>query len=107
MNCIHQNCLRIVLENDYFREKLSEFYKENKKLKEELSQFKNFSKSTIGIQTDEIRPTNKDENDVKIKHSNKCTVCTISLNKKNITKSGISQTQAKNNIEIYNQINKV
>jgi hypothetical protein len=30
------NCVRTSLENDYFREKLTEFYRENKKLKEQI-----------------------------------------------------------------------
>lgn len=30
------NCIKVSLENDYFKEKLTEFYKENKKLKEQV-----------------------------------------------------------------------
>jgi hypothetical protein len=34
------NCVQTSLENDYFKEKLTEFYKENKKLQEQLNKLK-------------------------------------------------------------------
>ncbi len=35
------NCLQANLENEYYKEKLTEFYKENKYLKEKLKDFQN------------------------------------------------------------------
>ena len=35
------NCLKANLENEYYKEKLTEFYKENKSLKEKLKEFQN------------------------------------------------------------------
>ncbi len=35
------DCIQTSLENDYFKQKLTEFYKENKFLKEQINQLKN------------------------------------------------------------------
>ncbi|RNA02430.1 hypothetical protein BpHYR1_027044 [Brachionus plicatilis] len=101
MNCLNHNCLKINLENEYFKEKLTEFYKENKKLKEELSKFKNYSKSTTAVQTDTIQLSQKD---YKTNSTNKCTVCKTNLKQKNISKN--SSDQSESNLEKYNQVNK-
>lgn len=84
------NCVKIGLENEYFKEKLTEFYKENKKLKEEIQRLTNESgskrtpnqsnKSTSPIRVDlgvsispKTAPQNKEatEPDIKKPLSNK------------------------------------
>jgi hypothetical protein len=41
------NCVQTALENDYFKEKLTEFYKENKKLKQQLAGLKTVPVTTV------------------------------------------------------------
>jgi hypothetical protein len=77
MQTIH-DCLQATLQNEYFKEKLTQFYKENKRLKEELEEvklaLKNEKKAQAmlemrGTQTVAEAETNR------LKGSTTCSVC--------------------------------
>lgn len=99
------NCIQTSLENDYFKEKLTEFFKENKKLKEEIKQLANenknykqrleLSKSNSSCQTDDsgsntatnqktkipinINRTNLQKN-IEFSSQTRCSVCSKASN---------------------------
>lgn len=106
LTTIH-NCLETNLQNEYYKEKLTEFYKENKKLKEQikeiLAQNEKFKKKSneIGIQTsDEL--TSETCKNVKLKSVEPTTRCSVCERKK------ISETKTQtNDTDVYNKQNKV
>lgn len=96
------NCIQVGLENEYFKEKLTEFYKENKRLKEEVSNLvkqndelilkhcENLNKKEACSQTPEVSEAPR---------SSKCNVCKLKSTENDSTKPTVDA-------DIYNKLNK-
>jgi hypothetical protein len=114
------DCVQTSLENEYFRQKLTEFYKENKRLKEEINLLKNIPtrdldetpRSEISTQTVRVEFAS----DVP-RGSTTCSVCCDRVNttqktsttralKNSKENSGI-KTNEKFDSDFFNQQNKV
>src|SRR5690606_13531007 len=93
------NCIQSTLENDYFKQKLTEFYKENKRLKEQITKLTSENntlkvcnlvhsiKQDAYCQTNIINHCDKLINNSSLALSkppipSKCSVCTNTNNKK-------------------------
>lgn len=78
MQTIH-DCLQASLQNEYFKEKLTDFYKENKRLKEEVAELKRLR--TLGVRRDESEVSTQtqcepDSNvNQRLRGSTTCSVC--------------------------------
>ncbi|CAF0827711.1 unnamed protein product [Brachionus calyciflorus] len=112
--CFSHNCLKINLENEYFKEKITEIYNENKRLKEQIANLNAISKSEAGCQTiqknDEIICISNIKSN---KGSIKCSICqrnteaNSTKQNKNIQEFSKDKSKFKENLEMYDQINKI
>ena len=110
------NCLQANLENEYYKEKLTEFYKENKSLKEKLKDLKNQNDELEKLSKTNLNDACTQTNENHTKLSSKFTVlerniqstsCSVCDRKK--TEENIKQTAKLNNFDndIFNKQTKV
>lgn len=92
------NCLQANLENEYYKEKLTEFYKENKKLKEQLRLALNENDKLKSVQIDISKKSDSSTQTNCKEESKKCSVCEKTKN--------CSKTSSLEN-DVYNKQNKV
>lgn len=102
MQTIH-DCLQASLENEYFKEKLTEFYKENKKLKEEVAELKRLRTLCVRSEDNEVSTQTQCEPDSnvnqRLRGSTTCSVCNDrakGINGKVILKSSSSSSLQEN-----------
>lgn len=86
MQTIH-DCLQASLQNEYFKEKLTEFYKENKRLKEELTELKRLRTLSVTKDQNEMSTQTQSECDSnqRLRGSTTCSVC---IDRGTVNKSG-------------------
>ena len=97
------DCVKTSLENEYFKQKLTEFYKENRRLKEQISLLEKQSdeKTTATAETS-TQTTNQAAQQTKA--STSCSVCNRPNKPKQLDSSDIKATF---DSDIYNKQNKV
>lgn len=135
MSSVH-DCVKIGLENEYFKEKLTEFYKENKKLKDEIGKLLaenrllrtttaqnrclSLDKSTSPIRSEQ-KTSNQSvlQKNLLLSSSSRCSICSKTTNTKissSFSKNKLTQTEPMGKVstgvntfdkDMFNRQNKV
>jgi hypothetical protein len=105
----YHNCIQVTLENNYFKEKLKQFYVENKSLKEKLSQLElqlNKKKQNEADNDKVDKSKNINDEDIQNDATNRDKFKSkIPIRNERLSKSPIVQTTS-NLVENKNNINK-